>query len=126
MKLNAVGVASSNLTKTVEFYKLLGFDFPSLKGDDQYVESNDKKGSIKLMIDSFEMVKSILGYLPKPSNHSNFAILYDNPTEIDEIITKLSQKDFTIIKKRWNAFWGQRYAIVQDPDGYKVDLYAYL
>jgi uncharacterized glyoxalase superfamily protein PhnB len=26
----------------------------------------------------------------------------------------------------WNAFWGQRYAVVNDPDGNAVDLFAAL
>ena len=31
---------------------------------------------------------------------------------------------FTVVKEPWDAFWGQRYAIVADPDGYMVDLFA--
>jgi uncharacterized glyoxalase superfamily protein PhnB len=27
-------------------------------------------------------------------------------------------------KEPWDAFWGQRYAVVADPDGNHVDLYA--
>jgi len=27
---------------------------------------------------------------------------------------------------RWNAFWGQRYACVLDPDGNQIDLFASL
>ena len=26
--------------------------------------------------------------------------------------------------KPWDAFWGQRYAVLHDPDGHQVDLYA--
>jgi hypothetical protein len=29
-------------------------------------------------------------------------------------------------KEPWDAFWGQRYAIVHDPDGNTVDLFAEL
>ena len=32
----------------------------------------------------------------------------------------------TCNKQPWNAFWGQRYAQVADPDGNLVDLFAAL
>jgi len=126
MKLNAVAVASKNLNRTIKYYSILGFEFPGLAKGEKHIESVEVSRSIKLMIDSFDMLKEILGENPKPGNHSNFAILYDDPDEIDKIVKNLSQNGFTIVKKPWDAFWGQRYAIVADPDGYKVDLYAYL
>lgn len=27
-------------------------------------------------------------------------------------------------KEPWDAFWGQRYAQIEDPDGHTVDLFA--
>ena len=33
---------------------------------------------------------------------------------------------FKLVKEPWDAIWGQRYAVVQDPDGYQIDLYAEL
>lgn len=125
MKLNAVGVSSRNLQRTVDFYSLLGFSFPTLKAGEGHVESVSKDG-IKLMIDTIELVKSIIGEDPRPGNHSQFAILYDSAEKVDAIAAKLRNGGFKIVKEPWDAFWGQRYAIVEDPDGYKVDLYAYL
>ena len=37
---------------------------------------------------------------------------------------QLIAADETGIKEPWDAFWGQRYAQVRDPDGNPVDLYA--
>jgi uncharacterized glyoxalase superfamily protein PhnB len=31
---------------------------------------------------------------------------------------------FTGFKPPWDAFWGQRYAILEDPDGNHVSLFA--
>jgi len=81
---------------------------------------------VKLMIDTFESVTSILGETPRPSNHSSFAVQYDSPAELNAVATKVKESGFTIFKEPWDAFWGQRYAIVEDPSGYKVDLYATL
>ncbi len=126
MKLNAVGVTSGDFQKTTQFYKLLGFEFPEFKADDQHLEAITKEGSARLMIDHTDLIKEISGEEPKPGNHSSFAIEYDSPQEINEIADKINLAGFKIAKEPWDAFWGQRYAIVEDPDGYKVDLYASL
>jgi catechol 2,3-dioxygenase-like lactoylglutathione lyase family enzyme len=124
MKLNAVGVASSNITKTLEFYKLLGFEFGEPM-DDHY-ESLATSSSAKLMIDGKETIKDIIGEDPKPGNHSQFAIQYNSPQEVNNAASQIQQAGFVVTKEPWDAFWGQRYAVVEDPDGYKVDLYAEL
>ncbi len=124
MKLNAIGVTSSNMSKTISFYSLLGFNFPELKPNDQHIEAVLPEGQIRLMIDSNKLIKEMLGEDPKPGNTSVFALEYPSPTEVDAITAKVAEAGFVVVKQPWDAFWGQRYAIVSDPDGHKVDLYA--
>lgn len=126
MKISAVGVASSDMKKTTEFYSILGFDFSKADLTQDHVEPETTGGSARLMIDSDKMVKDIFGQEPKPGNHSNFAIEYESVNELNEAAAKLKDAGFVIVKEPWDAFWGQRYAIVEDPDGYKVDLFARL
>ncbi|MEP7103399.1 MAG: VOC family protein [Candidatus Dojkabacteria bacterium] len=126
MKIDVVGVTSSDMEKTVEFYKLLGFTFGEFKSEDDHLEPTTPNGSARLMIDKKGLIKEILGEEPKPSNHSSFAIQYDSSKEINNIAEKVKESGFKIVREPWNAFWGQRYCIVEDPDGYKVDLYCNL
>ncbi len=126
MKLNAVGVSSNDIQKTVSFYKLLGFKFPEFKSEEKHIESIASNGSAKLMIDAKEVIKEIIGESPEPGNHSSFAIQYDDPEKVNVVAQKIGEAGFKVVKAPWDAFWGQRYAIVEDPDGYKVDLYATL
>ncbi len=124
MKLNAIGVASSDLRKTVVFYSLLGFEFPEFAEDDKHLEPTTPDGSARLMIDTFDVIKDILGENPKPGTASAFALQYDSPDEVDAVTQAVAEAGFIVVKEPWDAFWGQRYAVVEDPDGYKVDLYA--
>lgn len=126
MKLNAVAVTTTNITKTADFYKLLGFEFPEFKSDEQHLEAKPREGSAKLMIDSKEIVMQITHERPHPGNHSAFAIQYDTGAEVDQVVENVKAKGFDVIREPWDAFWGQRYAVVSDPDGYHVDLYAQL
>ena len=127
MKLNAVGVSSSDLKKTVKFYQLLGFEFPEFKEDEDHLEPKTPEGSARLMIDSKKLMTELLGgQEPKPGNHSAFAIEYDSAEELNSVAAKVLAADFNVVKEPWDAFWGQRYCVVEDPDGYKVDLYTRL
>lgn len=124
MKLDAVGVTSSNLNKTVGFYQLLGFQFTEFKADEKHLEPLTPEGSARLMIDTKDIVKDIIGEDPKPGNHSSFAIQYNSPEEVNTVAQKVRDSGFKVVKEPWDAFWGQRYAVVEDPDGYRVDLYS--
>lgn len=53
----------------------------------------------------------------------NISHLFINkPTTVNTIIAS----GFKGGKEPWDAFWGQRYASVEDPDGNSVDLFAQL
>lgn len=126
MQLNAIGVTTTNLTKAVEFYRLLGFNFPEFSPDEDHLEAVTAPGGVRLMLDSAKLITEILGEKPVPANHSSFALEYDSVAEVDETASKVNAAGFKVVKEPWDAFWGQRYCIVEDPDGYKVDLYARL
>lgn len=126
MKLNAVGVFTSNLSETVKFYSLLGFKFPEFKADEQHVEAVTILGGTRLMIDTDKLVESLIGEKPRPGNCSVFALQYETVEELNEVATKVAASGHKVIKEPWDAFWGQRYCVVQDPDGHRIDLYATL
>jgi uncharacterized glyoxalase superfamily protein PhnB len=43
---------------------------------------------------------------------------------VDELFATLVRSGARAHKEPWDAFWGQRYAQLRDPDGNGVDLYA--
>lgn len=124
MKLDAISVTSTDLEKSAKFYSLLGFTFPTFGKDEKHIEPQTKNGEVRLMIDTADLIESITGSKPVLPNHSSFAILCEQPSKVDEVCIKIKNEGFVVIKEPWDAFWGQRYAIVQDPDGYMIDLFA--
>ena len=48
------------------------------------------------------------------------------PAEVDELYEQVTAAGFVGEKEPWDAFWGQRYAQLCDPDGVPVDLFATL
>jgi uncharacterized glyoxalase superfamily protein PhnB len=45
---------------------------------------------------------------------------------VDELYAKVLAGGFKGVTAPWDAFWGQRYASVSDPDGNQIDLFAAL
>jgi uncharacterized glyoxalase superfamily protein PhnB len=125
-KLNAVAVTSSNLAHTIAFYKLLGFEFPQYKDEEGHVEAITPEGSARLMIDTKQSLQAVIGVDPRPGNHSSFAVEYASPEELNTVAQRVKDAGYRVPREPWDAFWNQRYAIVEDPDGYQVDLYAAL
>ena len=124
MKIDAVAVSSTDLEKTVAFYQLLGFQFDAYAPDAQHVEPRTPQGSARLMIDAASLMEGLLGEAPRPGNHAAFALQLASASEVDRVSAAVKAAGHLLVREPWDAPWGQRYAIVQDPDGYRIDLYA--
>jgi uncharacterized glyoxalase superfamily protein PhnB len=123
LQLDAIGIVSSNLERSRAFYHLLGIDFAD--GDD-HVEATLPNG-VRLMLDAEEV---IIGFWPdwrrETGNQVALAFGCGSPGEVDETYARIVGAGFEGEKEPWDAFWGQRYAQVRDPDGVPVDLFASL
>ena len=49
-----------------------------------------------------------------------------SPAEVDDVYARVVAAGFEGEKAPWDAVWGQRYALLGDPDGVRVNLYAAL
>jgi uncharacterized glyoxalase superfamily protein PhnB len=52
------------------------------------------------------------------------AFQLDTPAEVDDLYGRLISLGYHGHKQPRDAFWGQRYAIVHDPDGNGVSLFS--
>lgn len=48
----------------------------------------------------------------------------DTPAEVDATYTRMLEAGHLGHKAPWDAFWGQRYAVVNDPDGNHVRVFS--
>lgn len=124
--IDAVAVTSRDMSRSVGFYRQLGFEFPDFGTGDQHVEAIAAPGAVRLMIDTHALATELNGAEPVPANHAQFALLYDSPDAMNAAVAVLEQNGAAIVTPPFDAFWGQRYATVADPDGYRIDLFAAL
>ncbi len=122
MKLDAIGIVSGNMKESVRFYRLLGLDFPD--SDEDHIEAATSSG-LRVMLDSEDLMKQIDPEWVKPVGQGiMLAFRCDSPRHVDEAFQKVTSSGFKAKKEPWDAFWGQRYASVIDPDGNSVDMFA--
>jgi uncharacterized glyoxalase superfamily protein PhnB len=124
-ELNAIGIAVSDLGRSMHFYRLLGLDLPENPADD-HVEATMANGT-HLMLDTEEVIRSFLpDWTRTDGNQVSLAFECAGPAELDEIYARVVAAGFEGEKEPWDAFWGQRYALLGDPDGVRINLYAAL
>jgi catechol 2,3-dioxygenase-like lactoylglutathione lyase family enzyme len=124
-ELNAIGIAASNMAKSIRFYRVLGLDMPDTPGEG-HVEAS-MPGGARLMLDSEEIIRSFLpDWKRVDGNQASLAFECASPEEVDEIYARVTEAGFEGEKEPWDAEWGQRYALLGDPDGVRINLYARL
>jgi uncharacterized glyoxalase superfamily protein PhnB len=124
-QLNAIGIVVSDMAASIGFYRLLGLDVPETPGEG-HVDAALPNG-IRLMLDTEEVVRSFRpDWTRETGNQLALALECASPAEVDELFRRVVDAGFDGEKEPWDAFWGQRYAQLRDPDGVPVDLFAAL
>jgi catechol 2,3-dioxygenase-like lactoylglutathione lyase family enzyme len=124
-RLNALGIVASDMARSIAFYRLLGLDVPETP-DEGHVDTFLPNG-VRFMLDSEETVRSFQPeWTRQTGNQIAIAFECESTADVDEVYARVVEAEFHGEKAPWDAFWGQRYAQLRDPDGVPVDLYASL
>jgi catechol 2,3-dioxygenase-like lactoylglutathione lyase family enzyme len=126
-QLDLIGIVVEDMARSLSFYRRLGLDIAADADTQPHVEVTLPTG-IRLAWDTVETVRSFdPGYAaPSGSPRVGLAFRLDVPADVDATYEKLVAAGYHGHKPPWDAFWGQRYALVHDPDGNSVDLFAAL
>lgn len=125
MNLSAIGLICKDLKASIDFYSHFSLKFHALGGEDHY-EAQLPNG-VRLMLDSENLAKELNPNWLRP-NGSQIVLCNEMPAvnKVDEIYNELIKKGYKSCKEPWDAFWGQRYASVYDPDNNQIDLFCKL
>jgi catechol 2,3-dioxygenase-like lactoylglutathione lyase family enzyme len=123
--LNAIGIVVSDTARSIRFYRLVGLDVPETP-EEGHIDTFLPNG-VRFMLDTEETVRSFNPEWSRATgNQVGLAFECSSAAEVDEIYARVTAAGFEGEKEPWDAFWGQRYAQLKDPDGIPVDLYAAL
>jgi uncharacterized glyoxalase superfamily protein PhnB len=124
-KFNGIGIIVADMGRSLAFYRQLGLDIPASADSEPHVNVA-LSGGVNLMIDTIDTIKSFDAEWTPPQGGHAFALAFDcaDPAEVDRVFTEVTAAGYKSHLAPWDAFWGQRYAVVVDPDGHHVDLWA--
>lgn len=120
-----IGLVVANMARSLAFYRHLGIDLPA-DADHQPHAEKTLPGGLRLAWDTAETIHSFDPDWQPPTGGPPVALAFrlDTPAEVDATYDKLVALGHKGHKTPWDAFWGQRYAIIHDPDGNTIDLFC--
>jgi len=123
--LNVVGIVVQDMSRTLAFYRMLGMNVSAEADSQPHVEHQVSDG-LKIAWDTIETIRSFDTEWAPPTGGARVALAFQmgSPEEVDSLYRKLVEAGFEGHKEPWDAFWGQRYSLIHDPDGNSIDLYA--
>lgn len=119
-----LGIAVKDIPTSLRFYRLLGLDIPQSVETEDHVEYVTPSG-FRIAWDTVKLLKELYPDWVEPVGHRMvLAFKCADPAEVNTLYEKVIESGYRGKTEPWDAFWGQRYAVVIDPDGNQVDLFA--
>ncbi|GMQ84921.1 MAG: VOC family protein [Acidimicrobiia bacterium] len=124
-RFDALGIVVSDMEAALAFYRLLGLEFDEDPETPGHVEA-DLPGGTRLMLDTEQVITSFDPDFEPPtgSGRIGLAFVCDQPADVDRLHDEVVDAGHASSRSPFDAFWGQRYATVLDPDGNAIDLFA--
>ncbi|HEX3591148.1 MAG TPA: VOC family protein [Pseudonocardiaceae bacterium] len=123
-RMDYIGIVVEDMARSLRFYRAAGLDIPAEADNEQHVDLTLPSG-MRVAWDTVSVIRSFdPDWQPQEGNRLAIGFQCDTPAEVDKLYDDLTAAGHTGHRKPWDAFWGQRYASVYDPDGVSVDLFA--
>jgi len=119
--LDQINLVVSDMEATVAFYRRLGLDIPDTDPAFQVHHRSARfRGGIDFDIDSVEFARHWDKGWRSGSGVIGFKLA--SREQVDVVYADLTSAGYVGQQEPYDAFWGARYAIVEDPDGNPVGL----
>jgi catechol 2,3-dioxygenase-like lactoylglutathione lyase family enzyme len=126
--LDQVNIITGDLQRSLDFYRLLGAVFPRplFNSSDQlfHASAEPHDGSL-LELDSAEFAPLWnAGWAGRADLQGRVVLGFRiaNRDGVDQRFKSLTSAGYRELQPPFDAFWGARYAIVEDPDGIAIGL----
>jgi uncharacterized glyoxalase superfamily protein PhnB len=123
----SIELVVADMAITLAFYRRLGLGIPAEADGEPHVDA--AFGGIRIAFDTEDTIKSYDAAWSRPASGGHrVALAFDcgSPDEVDAAWAEIIGAGYHGHLAPWDAFWGMRYAVLHDPDGTPVDLFAHL
>ncbi len=127
LSLSIIEMVVADMPATLAFYRRLGLSIPADADQQPHVDI-EVPGGLRLAFDTRDTIRSFDPGWEEPKGGHRMALAFacDSPAAVDAAYAELTGAGYAGHLPPWDAFWGMRYAVVHDPDGTPVDLFATL
>jgi catechol 2,3-dioxygenase-like lactoylglutathione lyase family enzyme len=124
-RLDAIGIVVTDMAKALAFYRQLGLPVPEGAEGEPHVEVALPSG-MRLLFDTEATIRSFHpDWTPGGGGgRVGLAFRLPDPAAVDATYAAVVAAGHHGELAPFDAFWGQRYAVLHDPDGNGVDLFA--
>ena len=124
-RFDLIGLVVADMARSLAFYRQLGLDIPAGSDDAPHVECALPSG-LRVAFDTIATIQSFdPSYDPATRGHGiALAFVCADAADVDATFASLVAAGAEPHLEPWDAFWGQRYATLRDPDGNGIDLFA--
>lgn len=121
---SGVNLVVGDMDASVAFYRRLGVTIPELGPWDADHRTAESPGGAELELDSTGFAAKWNTGWPGSSGRGGAVFGFNVTTreDVDRIHADLTSAGYTSQQIPYDAFWGARYAIVEDPDGNAVGI----
>jgi catechol 2,3-dioxygenase-like lactoylglutathione lyase family enzyme len=126
-RLGLVEIVVQDMARSLAFYRRLGLDLPPEADREPHVDTA-LPGGLRVAWDTVETIHSFDPSWTAPTGGPRMSLAFqmDSPAGVDRMYAELTGLGYEGHKAPWDAFWGMRYAMIKDPDGNGIDLFAQL
>lgn len=123
VQLKRIGIFVKDMKKALEFYRMLGLEIPESADEEKHVEV--EHNGLRLAVATRESAQVVYGSWEEPSGYRiELAFQCASREAVDVLYRQLTEHGYIGHRGPLDGFWGERYAIVQDPDGNLISLAA--
>ena len=121
---DGVNLVVRDMEAAVAFYRLLGFEVPDTDPEWQAHHRNVRTGGVDFDLDSDTFASKWNQGWPGAATGGMGVLGFRvaSRDDVDAVYARMTRAGYRGQQEPYDAFWGARYAIVEDPDGNAVGI----
>lgn len=113
-----INLVVADLNRSIEFYRLLGWQVGEPTGPHVSIDFGT---GFAVNLDQHEFARQWHSGVPPVAGGSAVLCLYvPQRADVDEVVARMSAAGHPVAQLPYDAFWGSRFAVLADPDGYQL------
>lgn len=132
IQLKYVAFVVADLERSLHFYRTLGLPLPEgahLTAEGQPEDHAEVSvNGLRVAWETEALTRQVHPTWTPPAGGARLSVAFEAPTpaEVNTVAARMAAAGFSVEAAPYDAFWGQRYATLQDPDGNGIDVFAWL